>query len=69
VNTGTKPLRIAQVAPVAAPILPGEGDSVEQLISLLTEGLVARGHDVTLYATGNSQTAARLCAAHPPGYE
>jgi glycosyltransferase involved in cell wall biosynthesis len=69
VNTGTKPLRIAQVAPVAAPILPGEGDSVEQLISLLTEGLVARGHDVTLYATGNSQTAARLRAAHPRGYD
>jgi glycosyltransferase involved in cell wall biosynthesis len=62
-------LRIAQVAPVAAPVLPGEGDSVEQLISLLTEGLVARGHDVTLYATANSQTSARLRSALARGYD
>jgi glycosyltransferase involved in cell wall biosynthesis len=62
-------LRIAQVAPVASPVLPGEGESVEQLISLLTDGLVARGHEVTLYATGNSRTCARLRSAHPRGYD
>jgi glycosyltransferase involved in cell wall biosynthesis len=62
-------LRIAQVAPVAAPVRPGEGDSIEQLVSLLTEELVRRGHDVTLYATGNSETSARLCALHPRGYD
>ncbi len=62
-------MRIAQVAPVASPVLPGEGESVEQLVGLLTEGLVARGHDVTLYATGNSQTSARLRSVHPRGYD
>jgi glycosyltransferase involved in cell wall biosynthesis len=54
---------------VATPVVPGEGDSVEQLIGLLTEGLLARGHDVTLYATGNSQTSARLRSVHPRGYD
>jgi glycosyltransferase involved in cell wall biosynthesis len=38
------------------------------MTSLLTEGLVARGHDVTLFATGDSKTTARLCAIYPHGY-
>jgi glycosyltransferase involved in cell wall biosynthesis len=38
------------------------------MTSLLTEGLVARGHDVTLFATGDSTTAARLHAIYPHGY-
>jgi len=54
---------------VALPVLPGEGESVEQLVGLLTEGLVARGHDVTLYATGNSQTSARLRSVQTRGYD
>jgi len=62
-------MRIAQVAPVASPVLPGAGESVEQLISLLTEGLVARGHEVTLYATANSQTSARLRSVQLRGYD
>jgi glycosyltransferase involved in cell wall biosynthesis len=62
-------LRIAQVAPVASPVRPGAGESVEQLVALLTEGLVRRGHDVTLYATGNSQTPARLRFLHARGYD
>lgn len=62
-------LRIAQVAPVAAPVRPGSGESVEELVGLLCEGLVRRGHDVTLYATGDSRTSARLRAVHPRGYE
>jgi glycosyltransferase involved in cell wall biosynthesis len=62
-------LRIAQIAPVAAPVRPGEGDSIEQLVSLLTEELVRRGHEVTLYATGDSSTSARLRALHPRGYD
>jgi glycosyltransferase involved in cell wall biosynthesis len=62
-------LRIAQIAPVAQPVAPGEGDSIEQLVSLLTDELVRRGHDVTLYASGDSQTAARLRAVHPAGYD
>jgi glycosyltransferase involved in cell wall biosynthesis len=40
----------------------------EQFASLLTEGLVERGVDVTLFATGDSQTAARLASVVPSGY-
>ncbi|HWC87805.1 MAG TPA: glycosyltransferase family 4 protein [Solirubrobacteraceae bacterium] len=66
---GGQALSIALVAPVAAPVLPGEGESVEQLLSLLAEGLVARGHDVTLYATANSHTSARLRSTLARGYD
>jgi hypothetical protein len=52
-----KRLRIAQIAPIAAPVKPGSTRSIEQLVYLLTEELVRRGHDVTLFATGDSQTA------------
>jgi glycosyltransferase involved in cell wall biosynthesis len=38
------------------------------MTSLLTEGLVARGHDVTLFATADSRTSARLAAIYPHGY-
>jgi glycosyltransferase involved in cell wall biosynthesis len=62
-------LRIAQIAPVASPVCPGSGESVEEVVGLLTEGLVARGHDVTLYATANSQTSARLRSVHARGYD
>ena len=44
------PLRIAHVAPVATTIPPLRSGSVEPMTSLLTEGLVAKGHDVTLWA-------------------
>jgi glycosyltransferase involved in cell wall biosynthesis len=61
-------LRIAIVAPVAQPIPPVRSGSVESVAALLTEGLVARGHDVTLFATGSSRTSARLHATFPRGY-
>jgi len=41
----------------------------EQIASTLTEGLVARGHEVTLFATADSTTSARLHAEVPAGYE
>lgn len=62
------PLRIAQVGPVATSIPPERSSSVELMTSLLTEGLVARGHAVTLFATGTSHTAATLHATFPRGY-
>jgi glycosyltransferase involved in cell wall biosynthesis len=62
------PLRIAHIAPVATTIPPPKSGSVEQMTSLLTEGLVARGHDVTLFATGDSTTTAKLHAIYPHGY-
>ena len=61
-------LRIAHVGPVATSIPPPRSGSVETMTSLLTEGLVARGHDVTLYATADSKTSARLNAIYPHGY-
>ncbi len=64
----TRRLRIAQIAPVATTIPPPKSGSVELMTSLLTEGLVARGHDVTLFATGDSTTRAHLHAIHPHGY-
>jgi len=64
-----RPLRIAQIAPVAAPVRAGVGDSIEQLVGLLCEELVRRGHEVTLYATGDSVTSARLRSLRPHGYD
>ena len=61
-------LRIAEVGPVATSIPPPRSSSVELMTSLLTEGLVARGHEVTLFATGNSRTSARLVATFARGY-
>ena len=61
-------LRIAHIAPVATTVPPPKSGSVETMTSLLTEGLVARGHDVTLFATGDSKTSARLHATYPHGY-
>lgn len=63
-----RPLRIAHVGPVATSTPPPRSGSVEAMTSLLTEGLVARGHDVTLFATGDSKTSAALHAIYPHGY-
>ena len=63
-----QPLRIAHVAPVATSVPPPRSGSVQTMTSLLTEGLVARGHDVTLFAPGDSVTKARLHAMFPHGY-
>jgi glycosyltransferase involved in cell wall biosynthesis len=61
-------MRIAHIAPVATTIPPPKSGSVETMTSLLTDGLVARGHDVTLFATGDSRTSAKLSATYPHGY-
>jgi len=53
-------VRIAVVAPVWIPVPPPGYGGVEQVASLLTEELVARGHDVTLFASGDSVTKATL---------
>ena len=61
-------MRIAHIAPVATTIPPPKSGSVETMTSLLTEGLVARGHEVTLFATGDSKTSAALVGIYPHGY-
>jgi glycosyltransferase involved in cell wall biosynthesis len=53
-------VRIAVVAPVWIPVPPPGYGGVEQVVSLLVEELVARGHDVTLFASGDSTTKATL---------
>jgi glycosyltransferase involved in cell wall biosynthesis len=62
------PLRIAVLAPLAWRTPPRHYGPWEQFASLLTEGLVARGHDVTLFATADSVTSARLVATSPRGW-
>ncbi len=66
--TGNGPLRIAHVGPVATSTPPPKSGSVEVMTSLLTEGLVSRGHHVTLFATGDSVTSAELHAIYAQGY-
>src|SRR5438067_4110203 len=61
-------MRIAHIAPVATSIPPPKSGSVETMTALLTEGLVRRGHDVTLFATGDSKSTAKLAAIYPHGY-
>ena len=55
-----KNLRIAQLAPPFESVPPAGYGGTERVVSTLTEELVRRGHDVTLFASGDSQTSARL---------
>jgi glycosyltransferase involved in cell wall biosynthesis len=53
-------MRIAQLAPLTESVPPRLYGGTERVVSWLTEALVARGHDVTLFASGDSVTSARL---------
>ncbi|MBX6741860.1 MAG: glycosyltransferase family 4 protein [Acetobacteraceae bacterium] len=53
-------MRIAQIAPLTEAVPPKLYGGTERVVSFLTEELVALGHDVTLFASGDSVTAARL---------
>jgi glycosyltransferase involved in cell wall biosynthesis len=61
-------VRIAVLASIAWRVPPRHYGPWELFASLLTEGLVARGHDVTLFATGDSETSAGLCSVVPHGW-
>ncbi len=61
-------LRIGILAPIAWRVPPRHYGPWEQFASLLAEGLVARGFDVTLFATADSITHARLVGTVPTGY-
>src|SRR5688500_20359089 len=54
------PLRIAQLSPLWTRVPPSTYGGVELLLKLLVDELVARGHDVTLFATGDCATAGKL---------
>jgi hypothetical protein len=58
-------MRIAQIAPLIEPVPPPLYGGTERIVSYLTEELVAMGHEVTLYASGDSQTSGRLVSCVP----
>lgn len=58
-------MRIAQVSPLWETVPPPAYGGIELVVSLLTDELVRRGHEVTLFASGDSQTLAKLEAVHP----
>lgn len=60
-------MRIAQVAPLAEAVPPKLYGGTERVVSWLTEELVRQGHEVTLFASGDSETSARLVACAPKG--
>ena len=58
-------MRIAQVAPLFESVPPKLYGGTERVVSYLTEELVRLGHEVTLFASGDSETSARLVPACP----
>lgn len=60
-------MKIAQVAPVWLSIPPKKYGGTEEVISDITEGLVKKGHEVTLFATGDSKTSAKLVSFEKQG--
>jgi len=58
-------MRIAQVAPLTEAVPPRFYGGTERVVHWLTEELVALGHDVTLFASGDSRTSAKLDATWP----
>jgi glycosyltransferase involved in cell wall biosynthesis len=57
-------MRIGMIAPPWFPLPPRRYGGIELVVSMLTEGLVARGHQVTLFASGDSSTDAALSAVY-----
>jgi hypothetical protein len=66
---GSRRLRIGVIASIAHRTPPHGYGPWEQVASTLTEGLVALGHEVTLFATSDSITSGHLHAEAPRGYE
>ena len=58
-------MRIAQVAPLMESVPPRLYGGTERIVSYLTEELVKLGHDVTLFASGDSVTSAKLVGCVP----
>ncbi len=62
-----KKLKIAMIAPIAERVPPKKYGGTERVVSALTEELVKRGHKLTLFASGDSITNARLASVYPRG--
>lgn len=58
-------LKIAQIGPLWENIPPPKYGGTERIVHYLTEGLVEKGHNVTLYACGTTQTKAKLVSVYP----
>jgi glycosyltransferase involved in cell wall biosynthesis len=58
-------MRIAEVAPLIESVPPTLYGGTERVVAYLTDELVAQGHDVTLFASGDSRTSARLVPVCP----
>jgi glycosyltransferase involved in cell wall biosynthesis len=58
-------MKIAQIAPLWERVPPPAYGGIELVVGLLTDELVMRGHDVTLFASGDSITSAKLESVHP----
>ncbi len=58
-------MRIAQIAPLMESVPPKLYGGTERIVSYLTEELVKLGHDVTLFASGDSVTSAKLVSCVP----
>ena len=67
-DKGGVPLRVAVLAPIAWRTPPRRYGPWELFASLLTEGLIELGHHVTLFATADSLTTARLISSSPCGW-
>ena len=64
-GASSRRLRIAQIAPLYESVPPRLYGGTERVVSYVTEELVRRGHEVTLFAAGDSQTRANLVPACP----
>ena len=62
---GSCSVKIAQIAPLVESVPPRLYGGTERVVSWLTEELVAQGHDVTLFASGDSRTKAKLAPIVP----
>jgi glycosyltransferase involved in cell wall biosynthesis len=58
-------VRVAILSPVWFPVPPPRYGGIEWIVALLADGLADRGHDVTLFASGDSQTKAKLVSVFP----
>jgi hypothetical protein len=60
-------MKIAQISPLIESVPPRLYGGTERVVSYLTEELVRQGHDVTLFASGDSVTSAKLvpCSKRP----
>lgn len=64
-TTRSKTVRIAQIAPIIERVPPKKYGGTERVVHILAEELVKRGHQVTLFASGDSLTSAKLVSVYP----